>query len=622
MKKLLIALLIVAVLIGGVFAYAAVNANALIESYKPKLEEIASGAIGSKVTLGTLSVSIFPRPYLIINELRVVSDEEASEPFSLENLTLKIKLLPLLTKKLVITRLGIRNPNVTFILDEDGIYIAGLPRTDAGEESTEQDTSVSEDTADTEIPIDVDLKSFAIENASILLKDTIADLEYTISDLNVYASLSLSEGRVTMTTLNGDGIALDDIEFSFNGSDVTYILDTGAIGISKLEARSMGSTFALSGTLDANDPQKSVTLSSDGIALADLGPLYNVFAPGLTEMNIQGALSPSIKLALAPEGAYTATGSVGLAGLGASVDPFHITAIDGTVKIDANQDIQRVHAEKVSGKFNGAPMEMDMELSIDGAEIAREQLHVTIFSGTVDLNSVVLLAEEIPTFTLELNAANVQIGEALKALLPDVEMELTGTAAASANLEGVLDEELLISSTTGKAKLELHDGILQGINLGSEILGAVKNLQFITGNLLGSVPGAMARFIRDDHTMLKTVRASFDVADETLTTNDLFIDSTYFSLDAKGTIDFDTTMNLESTIYFSPEFSAGLVQTTKELELLLDKDGRLVFPVKIKGKPPGLIVVPDVSKLLTSTVKKTIRDEGRKLIRDLLNRND
>ena len=47
----------------------------------------------------------------------------------------------------------------------------------------------------------------------------------------------------------------------------------------------------------------------------------------------------------------------------------------------------------------------------------------------------------------------------------------------------------------------------------------------------------------------------------------------------------------------------------KELNLLLDDQGRITFPVKITGIPPELRTVPDTSAILKDAVKNTVREE-------------
>ena len=50
MKKLLIVLITLFVLIGGVLLFAASRAGAILESYKPELEKMASESLGAGFT--------------------------------------------------------------------------------------------------------------------------------------------------------------------------------------------------------------------------------------------------------------------------------------------------------------------------------------------------------------------------------------------------------------------------------------------------------------------------------------------------------------------------------------------------------------------------------------------
>jgi hypothetical protein len=71
---------------------------------------------------------------------------------------------------------------------------------------------------------------------------------------------------------------------------------------------------------------------------------------------------------------------------------------------------------------------------------------------------------------------------------------------------------------------------------------------------------------------------------------------------ADGTVAADGSLNLNSTFTFSPDLSMGLVRSFKGLNRALNSAQQLVVPVVIQGKSPRLIVLPDVTKLVTSTI--------------------
>ena len=626
MKKIIIACVVLMGCVGIVLGYAAFNANALIESYKPELERIASDALGSPVSFGAIKVSIFPRARLLVDDVRVGGGDPSSEGLSLGGLSLRIKLLPLLKRTLTITALILTDPSITAIYDEDGIHIAGLPEPVPPESPETEDAPDAAATAatpdsSTSIPINVDLQTFELRNGTVVFRDTIADLEYTLTDLTVTASMTVADDTLELTSLSGGGTALSNIDFSFQGDGLAYALDSGTIRLSNFEAESLGNSVTISGSVNPDDPEQHITISSSGIALASLGPLYEFFAPDVLEMQLEGSIRPDIQVSLAPEGAYAATGTIALDNIAATLLEFELAGLSGTVHLEADPETQRLHGDQITGSFNGAPMSVKFDTRIDNGEEITETMRVSIFSGDADLNTTLTLTDEAP-FTLSMNVEGVEAKEVIQAMIPDVDMHLSGTVhKVSSEIQGRLDDTMM-SSLAGNAKLDFRDGVLEDINLGAKVLGAVDSIPFVRGALLSLVPDAMSALVLGDDTILSRVSGTFDIANETLTTNDMHIESTYFALDTRGTIGFDTELDLKSTIYFSPEFSASLAQDTPELSALFDEQGRLAFPVTITGLPPKLLVVPDLSALLKGAIKNTIKNEIKGVLQGILSGGD
>ncbi|MCH7959948.1 MAG: AsmA family protein [Candidatus Hydrogenedentes bacterium] len=623
MKKILIAFAVLMVCVGGVLAYAAFNANALIESYKPEMEQIASDLVGSPVSLGAIKVSIFPRAKLLVDDVRVGGTDPSSEGLSLGSLSLRIKLLPLLKRTLTITALILTDPSITAIYDEEGIHIAGLPKSVSPETEDAPDAEETDDAPDSSasIPINIDLQTFELRNGTVVFRDDIANVEYTLTDLSVRSSMTVADDTLELTSLSGGGTALSNIDFSFQGDGLAYALDSGTIRLNNFEAESLGNSVTISGSVNPDDPEQRITIVSSGIALASLRPLYEFFAPDVLEMQLEGSIRPDIQVSLAPEGAYTATGTIELDNIAATLVEFRLAELSGTVHLEADPDTQRLHGEGITGSFNGAPMNVKFDTRIDNGEEITETMRVSIFSGNADLNTTLTLTDEAP-FTLSMNVEGVEAKEVIQAMIPDVDMHLSGTVhKVSSEIQGRLDDTMM-SSLAGNAKLDFRDGVLEDINLGAKVLGAVDSIPFVRGALLSLVPDAMSALVLGDDTILSRVSGTFDIANETLTTNDMYIESTYFALDTRGTIGFDTELDLKSTIYFSPEFSASLAQGTPELSVLFDEQGRLAFPVTISGLPPKLLVVPDLSALLKGAIKNTVKNEIKGVLQGILSGGD
>ena len=165
-KTILITLVLLIALTAGALLYAASNANSIIASFKPDIEAAASEALGSKVKLGTLSVSVFPNAVVKVDKFTV--KQSGSEGLSLNNLALDISLLPLLSGELKINKFYLNEPTIRLISGKSGSYIDGLKSSKKKKTTPKKTEAVAQgQDAVNALPIALNLESFSIDNAII-----------------------------------------------------------------------------------------------------------------------------------------------------------------------------------------------------------------------------------------------------------------------------------------------------------------------------------------------------------------------------------------------------------------------------------------------------------------------
>jgi len=624
-KKLLILFLVLVLVGGGALTYLVMNAGSIAKSYKPEMEKMASDSLGADVKLGEFSVKIFPNASIVIDSVTVTDPARPDENLTLQNLFLSLELMPLIGRKVVITEMGLENADLTFYMEEEGIFLAGLPRAESSaptEKKPAEEAAPKSETAtkpaSSDIPVTVDLKSFALRNMSILVKDMIADTEYTLTGLDVDASLRLEDNKALLDNLKGDARAMDAFDIAFKSSGASYDIPTGTIALGTMTMDSMDAKVAMGGSLNPNHPEQHVTIKSDNVDLEKLKPFFGVFMPDANEYGLAGTIKPDLTFALTPTG-FNADGTIDLSGVTAGIENLvTIAELGGSITVDADEKLQVAKAEGMGATLNGSPVTLGFNSGITEKDGKVDPATMAAFDGTATTGVTLDFTNESLPFNSKLTIENMQVDQLVPAFAPDMPFSVTGTlTSVKSDLTGVLDETMM-ASIKGDMSMRLTDGLIKEVNLGSQVLGSVKDIPFISGALLSIVPEEMQAFIDKDHTVLESVSGSFAMADETMTTDDLAIVSDFFSLAATGTIGFDTNLNLESVISFNEAFSAKMVENTSELSTLLDDQGRLSFPVKVSGIAPDLTVVPNLGDLLKDAATKAIKDEATKAITEEL----
>jgi hypothetical protein len=616
LKKLFIILFLlvflVIVAVGGGLAYAIMNANAIAKQYKPELEKMASDALGSKVTFGDISAKVFPTARLAISKAQL---ESGGEKLTLDRLSLNVALMPLLQRDLQVKELVLDTPKITIYLEKDGFYIAGLPRKRPAEAAPKAGPADAAPAAagSTTAPLSVTLERVALKNATIALVDKTANKTHVIKKLGAKAALAYDGGVVLLSSLDGGMTILDNVDLKFGGKDATLNLEGGAFDISEATAKALGNTFKVTGGIDPDDSKKALRITSDRVDLASLGPFYDVFAPGINDLGIKGLCRPDLTVAWTPEGAYRANGTVGISEASWTVADIPLTKMEGTLRLDATDKGAKVTTNDTKGLLRDAPFTLAVDSGLKDKKAGLETVTAKIFGGTGTLNTSIELEGDMP-FKTKLSLNDMKIEQALPALLPDNTSNINGTIKEmSGDITGTFNDKLM-PSIKGNAKMHLADGLIKDVNLGKEVLGGVTEIPFVQGTLLNAVPEGMRNLISKPHTALESMTATYAIANEQLNTEDLHIQSDYFTMDAKGTIGFDTKLDLAAMIYFNKDFSGGMATMVKEIGVLFDDQGRLAFPVKIKGIPPNLTVLPDVGDLIKRAATGVVKQEVQKQV--------
>ena len=124
-KLLIIAAVVIGVLVlavAGIFIYAALNLNSLVQARQAYLLAKASDALGRQVQAQDISVSLGWGVGLTVKSVQIADDPRFSqEPFvQVGQVSCKVALLPLLGRKLEITRLTLEQPVVRVIRNSAG----------------------------------------------------------------------------------------------------------------------------------------------------------------------------------------------------------------------------------------------------------------------------------------------------------------------------------------------------------------------------------------------------------------------------------------------------------------------------------------------------------------------
>ena len=238
-----------------------------VNQFRPTIEEKASAALGRKVELGNISLSLISGS-LSAEALSIGDDPKfSSSPFlTAKSLNVGVEIMPLIfSKTLNVTGITIASPQVTLLRNAAGQWnYSSLGASAAKSQAREAQAAKSSSSANTAEEISV--KKLTLTDGSIIIGSTNSQKRSTYDHLNVTASdVSMnSKFPVTVTAdlPSGGKFTLDGTDGPVDQEDSALTPVAAKLNISSLNVASTGlldPSMGLGGILDLDG-----NLSSQG----------------------------------------------------------------------------------------------------------------------------------------------------------------------------------------------------------------------------------------------------------------------------------------------------------------------------------------------------------------------
>jgi hypothetical protein len=598
-KKLLVGLGVCAVLLAAVLGYAIVNANRLVERFRPDLERLASDAVGSPVGLGALDVSILPAAHITLDRLTVGGDGG----LTLRNLALRLRLLPLLAGRLQLVALTLVEPRLVFVKDARGITLEGLPAPGAPPGKPGGDA-----TSSPPVPpaLALDLERLEIRGGAFTLKDTVAKHTYALADVSVDAALALDRAGIRVPRLRIAGTLADAGPITVTGKDLALDQTTGVATVGGLTLDLAGTPLDVVGTFDTRAGRGEFRITSAGIDLARLAPLLEQVAPAVKPLAPRGVVTPDLQLRLAPGEQAQVAGTIALADVGLDTGAGPIRKLRGRLDLHATPEATTVASRDLALELAGKPIGVTLAAGLAGDVATVKELVVSAFGGTTTLHGAFRLASQ--RFDLNVTAERLDLAQLDEALSPGKPRLLLGTVSRFQSTVAGSASGDVGRALTGTGALALTDGRLVGVNLVGDVVKKLAGLPGIAASVRGAIPDDLRGTVDGQDTRIDSLRTDFGLGDAAFHLTGLNAVSPGFTLDGGGRVGFDASVDLAATILLAPSLAHALTANAKLLRAALDDQGRLPIPLTMRGTPPHVAVVPDVSRLAGSA-GKVLADE-------------
>lgn len=258
-------------------------------------------------------------------------------------------------------------------------------------------------------------------------------------------------------------------------------------------------------------------------------------------------------------------------------------------------------------------------LQIKDEAISLSNLKTNVFGGNIGLNGNVSTKGESPTFSMNLNLAELNIAQSFNDLdmltsIAPIAKALEGKVNSTINLTGVLDENL-------SPKLNTITG---------DLLGQLLNTRFKGNSKMLSVLGERLSFLDPQKFNFDQITAKLNFNNGVVTVKPIPISYKDINLTIAGTHSFDKSVNYNINIDVPVKYLGNTV--TSALQKLTPKDAAEIQSIPVTATVYGTFTNPNVTtnlqqattNLLQTIVEKqkqSLLNTGKDKLNDLLNGN-
>jgi AsmA protein len=605
--KIFVGLAVVVVLLVGIVLSLPflIDLNKYQDQYKPLIED----ALNRKIQLQDIRLTIWPRIGARVGGFAVLDDPAfSSGPFaSLTSLDVGIKLLPLLSRKVEVEEITLRDPVITIIKNKSGVMNvstigpktpaappspkgSGPPQAPPGGDPLQALALLAVD----RVSIDGgkltyrDLSTtpateYQVGNLELLLKSVhlgetpILHLGATIQPYNLPVTLDGSFGPLVQT------MELKQYDFTLGFGKIALALKGALVG-GKLDATltspSISTTdlpvaLPLTKPVQIKDLQVVATApyplkqGVSALELAEITDLGLAVVTGNSSLNVKGTvLGGHAKIALTAPSVNTA---------------------DFPVDTGLKKPVEVKHLE--------------LRADLKGQDARVSNLSFQVFNGQAKADGGLSMGSTAPPFHGKVTIQGMQLGPALEAVSPDSLVSISGTAAMSVAVAGRgFSMPDLTKTLEGPGHVEVKDGKIEGVNLTGEAIALLK----VAGI---SIDQAKA-------TAFSTIETDFLIKQGIVNVQNLLMDSHDYQATGHGTVGFDQALNLVVNLNLSQSLSQKVAGSSPIAKLAI-KNGRLKLPLLITGTAQNPTYGLDM-KGLTGKAQEQLQEKVKEAVGGIL----
>lgn len=603
-KKILVFLALVLVLVIAFVGAAVLYANSYVQSHKAEIQQQISSALGAPVSFSDAHVQVVPSIEISVDDFVINDSQGGRSGVSVKALRAQAKLIPLFSKQVIIKSIRLVEPTVYFVQTGSGLAVKGLPQGNTPKAAPSPTPAAAQSPVPSpqSSPFTLSVERILVENGTVTLPSRQNQNALSVTGITADAAVMLSGSTIQIPTIEATARLNGAHPLSLTAKDFAFSLSESVLRAPSILISGDSGAVQGSAVLQIASQEGQIVASSDSINLSTLASNIKDAAPVFAALKPSGRASFSAKATLRSNLAPLIDASVTPKDVGVTLSGGEqVTKLSGLVKATGASDNLTVSTQALSFSYQNAPLKLDAALVVSPKGVDVTTLNIQGFGGQISLPAK-LTQGKPGTLTVQPSAASIQLEPLMLAVKPALAQSFGGTLNSLTATVASQTGDQMASSLKADGAVFLTNGVLKGSNLPMQVLNKLAAIPVFSGLLTGGLPDKYKSHVSAKDTAIRELNGNFSYAGGQTTLKGVKVVSDMCSFTLDGTISNEGDLRLSSTFTFSPDISMGLVKSFKGLNRALNEAQQLVVPVMIQGRSPMIVVLPDVTKLLTGTI--------------------
>ncbi|MFH1359944.1 MAG: AsmA family protein [Candidatus Omnitrophota bacterium] len=551
------------------------------DKYRTQITKEISRSVGRDVAIGKiqLDISFLQGITLNIHQLALADDAAFSKEnfLTIEDVQLGLDLQTLIkTRQISILSIEFVSPKINIIRDAKGqINTQGLSQKDEKTTSEEPSSGIAS-------KFNSQMSTASKALSTLLVKSfRLRDGMVTFIDQSLEEPIAIEAKNLNLSV---DNFSLNEpIDFNLEGSVFSSWKNITAKGTLEVDVRNLAVHF------------RNIKIDSD-----------------LSKISLE-QLEASIPMV---KGVGFQEGFEGQ--LSMAIDEITLNR-SGLTKLFADGALQEGRLSIKSAPF---PLEKILvKFKINEKDMVIKEANLPLASGQIKMNGAIVDYMQKQAFDVMMEIDQLDLSQ----LIPkgNQPVELQGKLSGQMDMGGYgLNADAALNSLTGQGELNVQDGKLVNINVLKVFLSKISMLPRLVEKLEENLPQKYKDKLKEKDTPLKKVTLKITLSGRNLNIDSAQVETNVFMITGQGTLNLDRQLSLSVGLSIPQDLSDSMVQATPELEYLLDDNGEIYIPAKIKGQIPDFSYMPDLEYLGKKIIVQHGKEELQKVLQKVLGKDE